>query len=258
MSDHDRGAYTPPTDAPLSFDARQPVRGTRPAPMMLVVSAVVLVVLVLAIVLIYRSGSRGADEAPQTVGAPVGEMKTAPTEADQPVDPATGLQIYRSEDGTALPAEPNFVPPPEEPQLRPTAPVVAQPVTPPPLAKAPPATPPPAPAPKAPAPKAPVAQAPAAQAPAAKAAAPAPAAVAAGGAMVQVGAFSTEALADAGWADAMRALPDSAAGKGKRVEPVQSNGKTLYRGYVTGFASRAEASAYCDRLKAAGRSCFVR
>lgn len=256
MSDHDRGAYTPPTDAPLSFDARQPVRGSRPAPMMLVVSAVVLVVLVLAIVLIYRSGSRGADEVPQTVGVPVGEMKTAPTEADQPVDPATGLQIYRSEDGTALPTEPNFVPPPEEPQLRPTAPVVAQPITPPqpvPLAKAPPATPPPAPAPKAPAPKPPPAQA-----PAAKAAASAPAAVATGAAMVQVGAFSSEALADAGWADAMRALPDSAAGKGKRVEPVESNGKTLYRGYVTGFASRAEASAYCDRLKAAGRSCFVR
>ena len=51
MSDHDRGAYTPPTDAPLSFDARQPVRGSRPAPMMLVISAVVLVVLVIAVVL---------------------------------------------------------------------------------------------------------------------------------------------------------------------------------------------------------------
>lgn len=246
MSDHDRGAYTPPTDAPLSFDARQPVRGSRPAPMMLLISAAVLVVLMVAIVLIYRSGARGADEAPRAVGAPVGEMRTAPAEADQPVDPATGLQIYRSVDGARLPAEPSFVPPPETPQLRPTAPVVAQPIPPPqPAARAAPAPPPsaPAPAPKAPAPKA---------------AAPAPAAVATGGALVQIGAFSSEALADAGWSDAMRALPDSAAGKGKRVEPVESNGQTLYRGYVTGFASRAEASAYCDRLKAAGRNCFVR
>lgn len=248
MSDHDRGAYTPPTDAPLSFDARQPVRGSRPAPMMLVISAVVLVVMVVAIVLIYRSGSRGADEAPQAVGNPVGEIKTAPTEADQPVDPATGLQIYRSEDGASVPAEPNFVPPPEvpqarpDPQLRPSAPVVAQPALP----------TQPAPVAKVPAP------APAAKAPAPVSKAPAPAAVASGAAMVQVGAFSTEALADAGWSDAMRALPDSAAGKGKRVEPVESNGKTLYRGYVTGFASRTEASAYCDRLKATGRSCFVR
>lgn len=249
MSDHDRGAYTPPTDAPLSFDARQPVRGSRPAPMMLLISAVVLVVLVVAIVLIYRSGAREAGDPPQTVGTPVGEMKTAPAPEDQPVDPATGLQIYRSEDGAPAPAEPNFVPPPEQPQarpdpqLRPSAPVTSQP--------APAAQPAPAPAPT---PKAPAQTTPAA--PPAKA--PAPAAVASGGAMVQVGAFSSEALADAGWNDAMRALPDSAAGKGKRVEPVESNGKTLYRGYVTGFSSRAEASAYCDRLKAAGRNCFVR
>jgi outer membrane biosynthesis protein TonB len=250
MSDHDRGAYTPPTDAPLSFDARQPVRGSRPAPMMLVISAVVLVVLVVAIVLIYRSGAREAGDPPQTVGTPVGEMKTAPAPEDQPVDPATGLQIYRSEDGAPAPAEPNFVPPPEQPQarpdpqMRPSAPVTSQP--------APAAQPAPAPAAKAPAP------APVAKAPEPKASTPTPAAVASGGAMVQVGAFSSEALADAGWNDAMRALPDSAAGKGKRVEPVESNGKTLYRGYVTGFSSRAEASAYCDRLKAAGRSCFVR
>ncbi|MDP1643165.1 MAG: SPOR domain-containing protein [Phenylobacterium sp.] len=252
MSDHDRGAYTPPTDAPLSFDARQPVRGSRPAPMMLVISAIVLVVLVVAIVLIYRSGAREAGDPPQTVGSPVGEMKTAPAPEDQPVDPATGLQIYRSEDGAPAPAQPNFVPPPEEPQarpepqLRPTAPVTSQP--------APPAQPAPTPAPAAKAP----APAPVAKAPEPKASTPTPAAVASGGAMVQVGAFSSEALADAGWNDAMRALPDSAAGKGKRVEPVESNGKTLYRGYVTGFSSRAEASAYCDRLKAAGRSCFVR
>ena len=252
MSDHDRGAYTPPTDAPLSFDARQPVRGSRPAPMMLVISAIVLVVLVVAIVLIYRSGAREAGDPPQTVGTPVGEMKTAPAPEDQPVDPATGLQIYRSEDGAPAPAQPNFVPPPEEPQarpdpqLRPTAPVTSQP--------APPAQP--APAAKAPAPA--PAPAPVAKAPEPKASTPTPAAVASGGAMVQVGAFSSEALADAGWNDAMRALPDSAAGKGKRVEPVESNGKTLYRGYVTGFSSRAEATAYCDRLKAAGRSCFVR
>ncbi|MDP1873413.1 MAG: SPOR domain-containing protein, partial [Phenylobacterium sp.] len=152
MSDHDRGAYTPPTDAPLSFDARQPVRGSRPAPMMLVISAVVLVVMVVAIVLIYRSGAREAGDPPQTVGAPVGEMKTAPTAADQPIDPATGLQIYRSDDANA-PAEPNFVAPPEEPQarpdpqLRPSAPVTSQP--------APPAQPAPAPAAKAPAPSAP-------------------------------------------------------------------------------------------------------
>ncbi len=44
MADHERGAYTPPTaDAPLTFDARQPVRGTRPAPVTLILSAIVLI-----------------------------------------------------------------------------------------------------------------------------------------------------------------------------------------------------------------------
>ena len=38
MSDHERGAYAPPTDTPLSFDARQPVRGDRPAPFTLIIS----------------------------------------------------------------------------------------------------------------------------------------------------------------------------------------------------------------------------
>ena len=176
-------------------------------------------------------------------------MTTAPSPEDQPAAPATGLQIYRSEDGAPAPAEPNFVPPPEEPQarpapdLRPSAPISSPPTA--------PAQPAPQPAPK------PAAKAPEPAAPTPKPA-PAPAAVAAGGAMVQVGAFSSEALADAGWSDAMRALPDSAAGKGKRVEPVQSDGKTLYRGYVTGFSSRSEATAFCERLKAAGRKCFVR
>ncbi len=56
-----------PTDAPLSFDARQPVRGSRPLPMTLIISAVVLATLVVAVLLIYRGGVRGLDEPPRTV-----------------------------------------------------------------------------------------------------------------------------------------------------------------------------------------------
>jgi hypothetical protein len=48
------------------------------------------------------------------------------------------------------------------------------------------------------------------------------------------------------------------AGKGRRVEALSKDGKTLYRAYVTGFASRGSAQAFCDKLKAAGRSCFVK
>ncbi len=267
MSDPDRGAYTPPTDAPLSFDARQPVRGGGPAPIMLILSGIVLIALVIAIVLFYRSGVREAGQPPLTVGVPVGEMKGPPPAEAQPVDPAAGLQIYQSEQGEAAPATPNFTAPPETPQARP-APVSVQP--PPraaptsPVASAPIAALPAAPTPLKPA------VAPPAVAPAPKAATPAPKSIDAalsqaaapkasgGAAAVQIGAFSSQALADKGWADAVRIAPGAAAGKGKRVEAIQKDGATLYRTQVTGFASRADASAFCNQLKAAGKSCFVK
>ena len=253
MTNPDRGAYTPPTDAPLSFDARQPVRGTRPAPMMLIVSALVLIGLVVAIVVFYRSGVRQAGAAPQAVGAPVGAIKgPAPAEA-QPVDPAAGLQIYQSTEGGDAPTAPNFTPPPEQPVARQPAPAVvvtpaAKPAPiPPPVVAKPQQTGPVAALPITPDPK-PV--------PALKPSVPAPAA--GGAASVQIGAFSSSALADKGWSDAARIAPGATAGKGKRVEAIQKDGATLYRTAVTGFANRAEAAAFCDQLKAAGKSCFVK
>lgn len=272
MTDHERGAYTPPTDAPLSFDARQPVRGARPVPITLIISVLVLAGLVAAIFVFYRSGVRQAGDAPQTVGAPVAGMKEAAPNEAQPVDPAAGLQIYRSDGtGAAEAVPPTFTPPPEEPQPRPapTTPVVvaeapaqpAQPAMRPSLPAQPPAqkaVPAPAPAPvaKAPEPKAPAPKAPAPKAPEPKtAAAPAPAAKS-GAAAVQIGAVSSTALADKAWSEAVAIA--GGAGKGKSVEKIERNGATLYRTAVTGFASREDAAAFCNRLKAAGKSCFVR
>jgi len=125
MSDPHRGAYTPPTDAPLSFDARQPVRGARPLPMTLIISAVVLVTLVVAVVMIYRGGIRNPNEPPQAVGTEVAQMKTPPAADSQPKDPASGLQIYHNEEPQP---SATFAPPPEAPQARPTAPTAATPV----------------------------------------------------------------------------------------------------------------------------------
>ena len=79
-----------------------------------------------------------------------------------------------------------------------------------------------------------------------------------GGAVVQIGAVSSTALADKAWNDAVGIAPGLAAGKGKSVEKIEKNGGTLYRTAVTGFASREAALAFCDKLKAAGKSCFVR
>jgi cytoskeletal protein RodZ len=246
MSDPHRGAYTPPTDAPLSFDARQPVRGSRPLPMTLIISAVVLATLVVAVLLIYRGGVRGPNEPPRTVGEPVAQMKAAPPAgAAQPTDPAAGLQIYKNETPEA---SPTFAAQPEAPLARPTPPPPSAPVQ---TATLQPAKPAPA------GPSAPVSAAPATK-PAAKpaqtieglataavspraptptTAKPPPAASAGGPASVQIGALSSTALADKAWSDAARIAPGLAAGKGKRVEAIDKNGTTLYRTAVTGFAS---------------------
>src|SRR5258706_558813 len=182
MSEHERGAYTPPTEASLSFDARQPVRGASPIPFTLIISILVLLGLAAAIFVFYRSGVRQAGQPPQAVGAPVEGMKAPPPVGAQP--------------------------------RAPTTPAPAKPAS----------------------------------------AAPAPVAKAAGVAAVQIGAFSSQALADKGWSDAAAIAP--AAGKGKSVEKVEKDGHTLFRTQVTGFTSRVDATAFCGKLKAAGKACF--
>jgi outer membrane biosynthesis protein TonB len=289
MSDHERGPYTPPSDR-LSFDPREPVRASGPAPVTLIVSAVILIGVVGAVFLVYRHGVRHRGDAPATVGAPVAEMKTpAPPETSNAA-PA-GLVIDKTENA-GLPAAanapaPNFAPLPEEPLPRgaitpatpaptpapaptPVAPVSTaspQPVT----ASAPPPPPPaqhPAAKPAAPVTIASLTDAAMAQKPTPKATAkpaakpatatPPTATTATGAGWVQIGAFSSAALADKGWSDVAQLQPAAMAGKGRKVEPVSVNGKTLYRAYITGFPTRAAAETFCGKLKADGKSCFVK
>jgi hypothetical protein len=296
MTDHNRGAYTPHHDAPLSFDARQS-QGRRAFPTTLVVSLVILAGLAVAIFMFYRSGVRRAGEAPTPVGSPVGEIKAPPPpQAEQPADASQGLQVYKSEAAAAAPAPSaptTFAPPAEQPQPRPapTTPVASQPIAPAAPARSPapaplaasrpaPATPPVAAlAPATPAKPAKPVTRPAAHAPAgdeigdllqsgsapkaaehkAPRAAPAPAAVAThAGTIAQFGAFSSAALASKEWGDLAAAYGGDMAGKGKVVEPVQRDGKTLFRGAVSGFATHEAAVAFCVKLKAAGKACIVR
>jgi len=275
MSEHERGAYAPPTaDAPLSFDPRQPVRGSRPFPVTLIVSGLVLLGLVAAIFVFYRSGVREAGQPPQTVGAPVGDLKSPPPADAQPEDPAAGLQIYQAEGNQPAAAAPQFVAPPEQPATRAAPPATI--VQPPPAAAptvavngaalrpALPSTPPPA----APAAKPVAVQAPPPPSVASKPAAPKPAppkpapaakpAPTSGGASVQIGAVSSTSLADKAWSEAVALAPGLAAGKGKGVERVDRDGKTLFRTTVTGFSSKTTAAAFCAKLKAAGKACFVK
>jgi len=260
MSDQDRGAYTPQTDTPLSFDARYSRgSGERPLPVTLIISGVVLVVLILALVLLYRHGVRHSGQAPQVIGAPVTDTKAPASAGTDTAEPAAGLQVYKTE-GTP-PAEmkpPTTVlaPPPEEPAPRPAP--VAKPVV---SADLRPAVP-----------NAVTASLPAAAPvakPAVKPAKPpqtieaavdastAPSA-AAGGPVAQIGAFSSQALAEKGWNDVAVLQPGKMAGKTKKVEEATRDGKTFYRAFVGGFGSKADASAFCASLVAAGKGCIVK
>lgn len=52
----------------------------------------------------------------------------------------------------------------------------------------------------------------------------------------------------------------AARGEGLSSETAQAsvNGRTIYRGLIRGFVSRAAAQAFCERLKASGQACFLR
>lgn len=249
-TNRDRGAYTPPTDDDLPFDRRSydPRRGRGGGgggpPITLIVSALVLIALIVGLgFMLYSPGVRSSKDAPPAVGTPVGEMKVdAPIDA-QPVDPEAGVRVYR--DAETPEGPPTFTPGPEPVEPRPApqpAPVAGG------------ALPPAAPAPSTPAPT--PAPAPAAPAPVP---APAPAAPAAGGASgVQIGAFSSTAVADREYAAIAARFPQFASGAEKRVQEVTtSSGSTVYRTTFTGL-SRDRAVAFCNALKAAGRDCLVR
>ncbi|MFI4936530.1 MAG: SPOR domain-containing protein [Caulobacterales bacterium] len=273
MSDYER-------EPPLAFDPRRPVRGAGPVPVTLIVSGLILIALIGGVFFFYRGGIRHANDAPAPVGTPLGDIKSAAPPDGASNDATAGLTIFKTDNSNAAAANaaaPTFVPPPEEPQPRPGAPVAAAPA-----GAAPAAQPavvnavPPPPAPPvqatqakpakpltiasltdaANAPK-PAAAKPASK-PAVKIAAAAAAAPTAGAGWVQIGAFSSPALAEKGWTAIARLEPAAMAGKGKKVEPMTKGGEALYRTYITGFSSKASAQAFCDKLKAAGKSCLVK
>jgi cell division protein FtsN len=251
------------SEPPLTLDDRRRApRGRGPAPVALIVSLLLLIVVAGGVFFMYRSGVRGAGQAPQPLGAPLGDVRApAPPQAQTP-DAAAGLTISK-DDPNAPTAAPTLAPPPEEPlpEAAPSTGAAAAASSP--SVKT--STPPPPPAKavdkgdpidrliaQADKPKAAPAK------PTAKDVAKDAALDPGGAAVVQIGAFSSETLADKEWSKAAAVAPGAMAGKGKRVVAVTKDGATLYRTAITGFASRDQAQTLCDRLQAAGASCFVR
>jgi len=78
------------------------------------------------------------------------------------------------------------------------------------------------------------------------------------GPVVQIGAFSSAALSDQGYADVSKIMVGQMVGKAKHMMTVDHEGATLFRTWVSGFETRAQANAFCAALKAHSKPCFVR
>ena len=78
---------------------------------------------------------------------------------------------------------------------------------------------------------------------------------ASGGSLVQLGAFPTEAAANAAWSAIARRF-GYVAQLGKSVAKAEVNGRTVYRLRVNAGSASAAADI-CGRLKVAGEGCFV-
>jgi hypothetical protein len=202
------------------------------------------------------------------VGAPADQGRTAAPPQPQAPDASAGLSIYKDNGPNAAP--PAFAPPPETPGARPVPPTASAPTAPPAASPHEEAPPPAVARPEPNLERKAKSEAKAkgedqidalldkdlGEVPkAARTSAPSEAS---GPIEVQIGAFSSKAQADESWSAAAGAAPGAMAGRGKRVVPTVKDGKTLYRTAITGFASREAAQVLCDRLKAAGRTCFVR
>ena len=87
---------------------------------------------------------------------------------------------------------------------------------------------------------------------------PAAAAPAGGSYVLQIGAYKSQAEADAAWAAYKTKHAALLSGASDNVQQADLGDKGIwYRLRLVGFPSKDVASAMCDRLKADGGSCFL-
>lgn len=79
-----------------------------------------------------------------------------------------------------------------------------------------------------------------------------------GGAVVQIGAFESQDIANKQYASIASSYGLFLGGTGKRIEKVDTDKGARFRTQFTGFATPDKAKAFCSALKAAGHDCFVK
>lgn len=262
MANIGRGAYEPPGDDVHIFDASEDdddVEGSR-LPLLIVIALFVLAAFAGVVWLAYTQGlQRGRTDAPRIIAAQKGPAKVA-AEGETGSTQFKGLKIYQQ----PAPADPEADSmPPENRQASAEPPAVSPETT---LIKPPAAAIQSPEAPK-PAPESPPVLKPSMQAGPAEEAAPpsqesrpAPAAAtpaAAGGYVLQIGAFKSQAEADAAWSTYRAKHAATLSGFARSVKVVDLGAKgTWYRLRVGSFADKNAAAALCAKLSAEGGACF--
>jgi cell division septation protein DedD len=279
MANHERGVYEPLSDDIRAYDGADDddvdEEGSR-LPLLIVIALLVLAAFGGVVWLAYTQGvQRGRSDAPRIIAAASGPMKTAPDNPGGEPTQYKGLKIYEqpapaddaNEETDTAPQPPTAVTPKTE-----AAPPVATPV----LRSQPKAE-----TPKAETPK--IAAAPPAQiakpkpvvtqaetvkpkpvqtvatAPPKKLAAvpPAPAAASSsGGYVLQIGAYKSESEANGAW-HSYQAKHPITGGYNSDVKQVDLGDKGVwYRLRIGSFADKDAATAFCDKLKSDGATCF--
>ena len=241
------------------------------------IAAVVVGLVALGLVIggIFWLRNRGQSGDGTIIAAPAGPIKEKPPEAggmnvegagDVAYDASVGKDVNSTIDLTALPETPVAdnsgirpapLPPSTSPQA--TTPAPAPKPAPVPATKPAPAAPEKqasavsTPLPAKATPEKPVKVAAANPAPAPKPLLPAPAASSSGGGSIQLGAFSSQALANKAWSS-LSGRFGFLSGMDHSVASATVGGKTLYR---LRASAGGQASATCAKLKVAGEACSV-
>lgn len=264
MANISRGTYEPPNDDVHIFDGAEEdddAEGSR-LPLLIVIALFVLAAFGGVVWLAYTRGvAQGRSDAPRIIAAEPGPAKVA-ADGNAQTTPYKGLKIYQQPAPADEEADRQVAAPPVETQPEAQAPETAV-VTPPhpdltkpagtapaPLKVAKPAPPPP--------PEirttTPTTQTAEATAPPAELTPKAPAS---GGFVLQIGAYKSQAEADAAWGAYRAKHAATLAGYSESVRRVELGAKgTWYRLRVGSFASKDAAASLCGKLTAEGGACF--